>query len=223
MDYLEQLDSLKTYLSEQQGRRKALIEDKKKLEEKKVALTETLDSSMKARSIVQIVAEQTQKKLEYHISNLVSMALASVFPDPYIFNLRFVQKRNKTEAELIFSKNGNETDDILNTGGGGVADIASIALRISLWSIKKTRPTLILDEATKFLHSPEYQEKASQMLKEVSDKLNLQIIMVSDQKNILEYADKIIPVVNYRGVSVIENNKLEIQKEVKIKRRNFKK
>jgi ABC-type cobalamin/Fe3+-siderophores transport system ATPase subunit len=149
------------------------------------------------------------------------MALASVFPEPYIFQLRFVQKRNKTEAELIFSKNGNETDDILNTGGGGVADIASIALRISLWSIKKTRPTLILDESLKFLHSPEYQEKASQMLKEVSSKLGLQIIMVSDQKNILEYADKVIKIVNYNGISKVENG--EEQKNIKIFRRKLKK
>lgn len=221
MDYAAKLNDIKMYLSEQQGRRKLFIEEKEKLEKEKLELSEKLDNLLKARSIVQIVAEQTQKKLEYHISNLVSMALASVFPEPYVFNLRFVQKRNKTEAELVFTKNGNETDDILNSGGGGVADIASIALRISLWSIKKTRPTLILDEATKFLHSPEYQEKASQMLKEVSQKLGLQIIMVSDQKNILEYADKVISVVNKNGTSMVENN--EEQKNIKIFRRKLKK
>ena len=221
MDYLEKLNDIKMYLSEQQGRRKLFIEEKEKLGKEKLELSEKLDNLLKARSVVQIVAEQTQKKLEYHISNLVSMALASVFPEPYVFNLRFVQKRNKTEAELVFTKNGNETDDILNSGGGGVADIASIALRISLWSIKKTRPTLILDESLKFLHSPEYQEKASQMLKEVSQKLGLQIIMVSDQKNLLEYADKVISVVNKNGTSMIENN--EEQKNIKIFRRKLKK
>jgi ABC-type cobalamin/Fe3+-siderophores transport system ATPase subunit len=221
MSYSKQLDSIKTYISEQQGRRKVFVEEKKKLENKNTVLSNKMDSLLKARSVVQIVAEQTQKKLEYHISNLVSMALASVFPEPYIFQLRFVQKRNKTEAELIFSKNGNETDDILNSGGGGVADIASIALRISLWSIKKTRPTLILDESLKFLHSPEYQEKASQMLKEVSEKLGLQIIIVSDQQNILEYADKVIKIVNYNGISKVENN--EEQKNIKIFRRKLKK
>lgn len=221
IDYTEQLNNIKMYLSEQEGRRKLFVEEKEKLEREKTELSAKMDNLLKARSVVQIVAEQTQKKLEYHISNLVSMALASVFPEPYIFNLRFVQKRNKTEVELVFTKNGNETDDILNSGGGGVADIASIALRISLWSIKKTRPTLILDEPLKFLHSPEYQEKASQMLKEVSEKLGLQIIMVSDQRNILEYADKVISVVNKNGTSMIENN--EEQKNIKIFRRKLKK
>ncbi len=221
IDYTEQLNNIKMYLSEQEGRRKLFVEEKEKLEREKTELSAKMDNLLKARSVVQIVAEQTQKKLEYHISNLVSMALASVFPEPYIFNLRFVQKRNKTEAELVFTKNGNETDDILNSGGGGVADIASIALRISLWSIKKTRPTLILDEPLKFLHSPEYQEKASQMLKEVSEKLGLQIIMVSDQRNILEYADKVISVVNKNGTSTIENNGEE--KNIKIFRRKLKK
>lgn len=221
MSYSEQLEVVKTYVSEQKGRRKLFAEEKEQFEKKKIELSEKADNLLKARTVVQIVAEQTQKKLEYHISNLVSVALASVFPEPYIFQLRFVQKRNKTEAELIFSKNGNETNDILNSGGGGVADIASIALRISLWGIKKTRPTLILDESLKFLHSPEYQEKASQMLKEVSSKLGLQIIMVSDQKNILEYADKVIKIVNYNGISKVENG--EEQKNIKIFRRKLKK
>lgn len=99
MDYLEKLNDIKMYLSEQQGRRKLFIEEKEKLGKEKLELSEKLDNLLKARSVVQIVAEQTQKKLEYHISNLVSMALASVFPEPYVFNLRFVQKRNKTEAE----------------------------------------------------------------------------------------------------------------------------
>lgn len=184
--------------------RKQLYLDDLKSTKTKVLLCRTeQDDCLQARAIVQKVAEETQKKIEFQISNLVSLALASVFPDPYKFDLRFVQRRNRTECDLIFSKNGNETDDILFSGGGGVADVASFALRIALWSLKKSRATFILDETWKFLHSPVYQEKVSIMLKELSEKLGIQIIMISDQLNILNAVDKVFRVENSNGNSKI--------------------
>jgi len=94
----------------------------------------------------------------------------------------------------------------LESGGGGVADIASLALRIALWSIKKTNPTIMLDEPCKFLHNPIYQEKASELLKEVSDRLGIQMIMVSDQQSLLKSADKVIEIVNVNGISIVKDD-----------------
>lgn len=198
-----EIANMRNSLNQKKGKRAFLIEQKEEAITDKQRFEELHTHCLQARSIVQTVAENTQKHIEYHISNLVSMALASVFPDPYKFDLRFVQRRNKTEADLIFSKNGNETDDILNTGGGGVADVASFALRIAQWSIKKTRPVLLLDETFKFLHNPVYQEKASEMLKEISDKLGIQIILVSDQDSLINAADKTIKLKNNKGISEV--------------------
>lgn len=161
-----------------------------------------LQNCQKARVVVQTVAEQTQKKIEFHISNLVSMALASVFPDPYEFTLRFVQRRNKTEADLIFSKNGNEGDPI-DISGGGALDVASFALRVAIWSIKPTRNVLILDEPGKFI-SRDLQEKFSKMIKHLSTKLGIQFIIVSHIPEITDSADKIFKITNVNGVSHIE-------------------
>lgn len=198
---LQYITKTKSALYRDQGKRNLLQDQKKSAEREQKELEKHYDSVIKARSVIQIVAENTQKSIEYHVSNLVTMALSSVFPDPYEFSLRFVQRRNKTEADLIFSKGKNETDDILNTGGGGVADVASFALKVSLWSIKKNRPVFFLDETFKFLHNPAYQEKASEMIKEVSRKLGLQIIIISDQQNILKEADKVIEIENVNGNS----------------------
>ena len=176
------------------------------IDAKRDLITYQLDheNHLKARAIIQIVAEETQKKIEYQISNLVSMALASVFPDPYEFKANFVQRRNKTECDLLFIKNGNETDDILNSGGGGVADIASFALRIALWCIKKTRPTFLLDEPGKFIHDAEYQGKVSEMIKKLSEELKIQIIIISDLPFITRCADKVFVVTNERGTAFIK-------------------
>ena len=129
--------------------------------------------------------------------------MASVFPDPYEFQLRFVQRRNKTEADLIFLKNGNETDDLINTAGGGAVDIASFALRIALWSIKRTRSVMIIDEAFRFL-SLDLQQKASDMIKQISTKLGLQIIMVSHLPEIVTSADRIINIEYKNGESYVK-------------------
>lgn len=197
------LTALRKEFEQNIGRRRLLIEN---CQNAKTSLAKNLldyENCLKARTVVQTVAKETQGNIELHISNLVTMALATVFPDPYTFSLRFIERRNTTEADLIFSKNGNETDDLLNTGGGGVADIASFALRIALWSLKKTRATFILDEPDKFLHNPEYQEKASAMMHELCEKMGIQIILVSDQERIIAAADKVIRIANKNGISEV--------------------
>lgn len=200
-----ELERMKTKLHQQQGQRDLLKKQKSAAEAAKKEQTAYYENALKARVIVQTVAETTQKRIEYHISSLVSTALAAVFPNPYTFDLKFVQRRNKTEADLVFSKNGNATSDILNNGGGGVADIASLALRIALWSLRKTAPIFILDEPDKFIHSPIYQEKASQMIKELSSKLEFQTIIISDQSHIISAADNVINIENINGEAKVRN------------------
>ena len=123
----------------------------------------TVLNCSKARAIIQVVAKETQETVEERISNLVSLALSSVFPDPYEFKLRFVLRRNKTEADLIFIKRGNEGNPI-DVGGGGVLDVTSFALRVAVWSIKPTNNVFIQDEPFHFL-SRNLQAKCSQMIK----------------------------------------------------------
>ena len=156
----------------------------------------------KVRAYVQIVAEQTQKKIEYHISNLVSMALSAVFPDPYEFSLQFVQRRNKTEADLIFKKDGNEGDP-LDISGGGALDVASFALRAATWSIKPSRKVLLLDEPGKFI-SRDLQEKFGEMIKTISTKLGIQLIVISHIPEIISYADKVFNTTNIKGETIVK-------------------
>lgn len=207
-------------IDQKQGQRHLLLAQKKECEKAEKTIQKNYNDSLKAREIVQIVASETQKKLEYQISNLVSSALASVFPEPYEFQLRFVQRRNKTEADLIFLKNGNETDDLINTAGGGAVDIASFALRIALWSIKRSRPVMIIDEAFRFL-SLDLQEKASDMIKQISTKLGIQIIMVSHLPGMIQSADNVIEIEYQNGESYVKGKKENKEEVRKIKRRKI--
>jgi DNA repair exonuclease SbcCD ATPase subunit len=161
------------------------------------------EESEQAQKIIQIVAKQTQDQIIVHISSIITMALQSIFDEDYEFKIDFVEKRGKTEAEIYFLKDGKKNDP-LNSSGGGIVDIASLILRISLWSLSNKTRLLILDEPLKFL-SKEYISKAIKMITELSKKLNLQFIIVTHINEMIDYADKVFGVSIRNRISKIEN------------------
>jgi DNA repair exonuclease SbcCD ATPase subunit len=158
----------------------------------------------KAREIVREVGLKTQQQLQFHIGNITTLALESIFNDPYKLTVEFIQRRNKTECDLFFERDGEKVNP-LSASGGGAIDVASFALRIASWSMERprTRNTIILDEPMRFL-SVDLQEKASAMIKELSEKLRLQFIIVTHEEELASYADKEFRVTINKGVSNIK-------------------
>lgn len=184
---------------------KNLVETKynKKLFEKKLKLVE------EAQVFLQTVAQNTQEKLKFDIEAIVNLALESVFPDEYLFQMNFEVSRGKTEAELVFQdKRTGQTIDPMEASGGGVVDLTCFALRIAAFALESgTDNLIILDEPFKFI-SRDLQERAGEILKTLSKKMNLQILMVTHIPEFIEVADKIFEVKkNDKGISrVIERN-----------------
>lgn len=199
------LQTLATRLRRQEGARDSIRKQLAgALAEHKTAKTR-LEDVQEAQLIIQQTAKLTQDQLCWSVDEIVSLALATVFPEPYEFALQFEEKRGKTEARLMFLRNGQEVDP-LEASGGGPADIAAFALRVALWSIHhpRYRAVLVLDEPFKNL-SVEYRAAASEMLHQISQRLKLQIIMVTHDPTLVQMADKIFHVEQREGVSrVIE-------------------
>lgn len=192
---------LKRFVDNQKGRLEQIQEDIKQTRAQVKVSKKSLREYEKAQVIIQTVAKNTQQELEYHISDLVSSALDSIFKEPYTFKVKFVIKRGKTECELLFEKNGEEFSPLLSSGGG-VIDVASFALRIALWTLQtpRTRNVIMLDEPFRFL-SKDLIPKASLLLKELSKKLKVQFIVITHIEGLTEEADKIFKVENKKGVS----------------------
>ena len=186
-------------LSMQEEEKKNQLQD---IIERKRILKKKYNDSLKAQALIQKVAKETQQKLEYHIGNVVTMAQAAVFSDPYGFELEFVERRGKTECDIWFVKDGERMEPMFSSGGGAL-DIASFALRCAFWSLKRTRSTIILDEPMKFL-SRDLQDKASEMIKMLSEKLGLQFIIVSHIDELISSADKVFRVSQEKGISKVE-------------------
>jgi DNA repair exonuclease SbcCD ATPase subunit len=155
-----------------------------------------------AKEIIREVGMKTQQQLQFHISDITSLALEAVFPDPYQLVVEFIQRRNKTECDLYFSRNENQVDPLTASGGGAV-DVAAFALRIACWSLQHphTRNTILLDEPMKWVDET-LKDKASQMIKEVGGKLGIQFIIITHEPKLAAYADRTFRVSkNKKGVS----------------------
>jgi DNA repair exonuclease SbcCD ATPase subunit len=198
------LNELRNLLEQRKGQQKQIINDVKVAETSAKELKQSLLLHEQAKEIVREVGLKTQQQLQYHISDITSLALEAVFDNPYKLELEFVQRRNKTECDLYFVRDSNRIDP-LSASGGGAVDVAAFALRIACWSLNNphSRATIILDEPMKFV-SEGLKDKASEMIKEVSKKLGIQIIMITHEPKFTVYADKTFEVsINKNGVSKV--------------------
>jgi len=167
------------------------------------ATKQTLIYAEEALAFIQKVAQATQGQVKVHIEDIITMALETIMDDPYKLELDFVPRRNKTECDLYFDRDGNRVDPLLASGGGAV-DVAAFALRIASWSMQrpKSRNVIILDEPLRFL-SANHQEQASQMIKEISEKLGIQFIIITHEPILASYADKVFETKIKKGVTEI--------------------
>jgi len=164
---------------------------------------------MEAQEILQTVAQATQRELEYHISELVTLAMGSVLRDPYELCLDFVLRRNRSEAVLSFRRPGQDVKLEPYEGGGGAVNIAAMGLRFALWRMQRpgSRPVVVLDEPFYHLNDPtrELHVRAATMLKTISEKLGLQLLIVTLLPELIETADRAFHIArDSHGVSQVE-------------------
>ena len=177
---------------------------KKEKLENRLKLIET------SQAFLQKVAQETQEHLRFQIEDIVNLALETCFPGEYTFQIKFEISRGKTEAELVFldQKTGRQVDP-MEASGGGVVDLTTFALRIACYALEQgTDNVIVLDEPFRFL-SRDLQQRAGEILKILSKRMNLQIIMVSHIGEIIDVADRIFEVKKIDGISkvkIAENN-----------------
>jgi len=201
---MQTIKQLKSRLDELKGQRTILSNQLSKLKQERKENVRETRRYEQAKEIIREVGQKTQEQLQYHISDITSLALEAVFDEPYKLEVEFVQRRNKTECDIYFSRNGNRVNP-LQASGGGAVDIASFALRIASWSLNRphTRNTIILDEPMRFV-SENLRDRVSSMLLEISRKLNLQFIIITHDNTIARYSDKIFDVTIRKGISNVK-------------------
>lgn len=188
-------NNLRNLLLQAKGMKRQIESD---ISSKKALLKESnerLQVLEKAQVFLQLIAQDTQNKLKFRIEDIVNMALETCFPDEYDFKLDFNVARGKTECQLVFlsRKTGREIDP-MTASGGGVVDVACFALRTACYVLEKgIDNVIVLDEPMKFV-SEDLQERVCEVIRNLSEKLGIQFIIVTHIKEFVNIADKLFKV-----------------------------
>jgi len=202
LDQLEKKSKeLQNNLSALQGQESLLVSQIDSNKAKLLELTHKREIFAKAIEIFALISEVTQIQVKNGMEKIVTYALQYIFGEDYKFKITFDKRGNLTECNFSFiSPLGVEITDPLEALGGGIMDVASLALRIALLELHKPKNTsfLALDEPTRNV-SAQFIPKCGLFFKEINRKLERQIIVVTHQEALMESADNQIQIGGNHG------------------------
>ena len=155
-------------------------------EESKLTILKTeMEGITEAIQVVQAIAAEMQSVVHEKISNIVTLCLASVFDEPYKFHIHFDKKRNRTEARIVFTRDGQEFDPKTECGGG-VVDVAAFAMRLPAIILKKPtqRRLIVLDEPFRFVSKKAYTLRLKQMLERLATEFKIQFLIITHESDL---------------------------------------
>lgn len=156
------------------------------VEEETTAIAECKETEShvaEAGVILQVVAQEVQQQAHDRIAGVVSRCLTAVFSDPYTFQIHFDKKRGRTEARLVFFRDGNEIHPTMGASGG-VKEVAAFALRVACLMLTKPAPRKIL-----FLDEPFggvdvfNRPRVAELLLTLAEELGIQFVLVTHQED----------------------------------------
>lgn len=165
-------------VSELKGRKWAAEKELASAQKSLAEAEKHLEAANGLKAVVQQVAKETQDKLRLRFEAIVQACLDAVFPSSYVFKMEFISRRGQVEVDMWLDKDGTRMDP-LDSNGGGVVDVMSIALRLCCLTLSTNSRVLLLDEPFGHLRG-EARERLGELIAIISEKLNVQILMVGD-------------------------------------------
>lgn len=150
---------------------------------------------------------QTQEDLLRSLGKFISYGLSAVFSEEYVF-VPVMGVEGKEIRVDFFIETGDLKCGITNAKGGGVAEVVSILLQVFFLVALKERfaPFLLLDTAMVHI-SEHYHASVSSLLKELSDKLGIQVVLIANINAYGAYADKVYHFTQEGGKTIVEQEK----------------
>lgn len=157
--------------------------------------TENLKYAIDSIDFIEKSANHERGLIKDKVECVITDALKEIYGNEYSINFDYTMKRNKTSVDIYLVKH-TEFGDIIRKQdgyGGGVSDIISLPLKLLvLMALQKNEKILIADEPGK--HMDERVDKFGFFLKNVSEKLGVQIIILTHFESMKEFADSIYDV-----------------------------
>lgn len=200
MNIKARYQTLQTKLS---SSKKALEQCEQELEKEQARL----EHLKTARIIIVEAANLTQRYIKTTIEDLVTLSLQSIYQKQLKFNLEFATVRNRMSCVPSVME-GDDHYDLEDDLGGGILDVTSVSTRFVLYGIQlhKSRPIFFFDEPLKFVGKGDMLDRAGNILRELSHKSNIQLIIFTHEPQLAEIAD--------RAFEITKDNKISRVKRV---------
>jgi len=195
-NYDNEIDDVREWIQVQETKREIL---EKSLEEsrKKFSTSESYLYNLKnARWVLSEVIRQTQLQFKGYVESLVTKCINTVFDRDFEFILEYEIKANKTYIKPMVREGDTEPQVPKEEMGVGILDLLSFALRVVLWSLERprSRPVFVLDEPMRDLGKGKLLDRAGDVLKELSQRLKLQLILITHEPQLCRIADRVFEI-----------------------------
>ena len=141
--------------------------------------------------ILQKVSTSIQENFLRTLESLVSEGLTAVFDESIKFKIAPSVKNNIVHLDFELENVDGIVTDIVDARGGGLISFCSVLLRILVVRLLApfgVRQVVFLDESLGML-SDGYVPAAGEFLSKLAMDLNIQILLVTHQRDLADYAD----------------------------------
>lgn len=164
-----------------------------------------VDLHVKASAILKHLLDMKVKNDVSKMAGLITYGLKTVFEDQKLSFIPNITKKNeKINIELNTENDGIEGE--FDSIGGSVAVIESFLLRL-LCILKLGLAKFLLLDETFAAVGEEYIPNTSRLIAELSEKLNMDILLVTHQKDFQNYAKNVYKVKESKSGLIMEKIK----------------
>lgn len=157
----------------------------------------------KVQELFQTAVKLMYDNLSAKLGDIITEGISIIFPDAQCkFVIDFVERRNTIEADIFIENSNGVRSTPLFSGGGGLADLISLLLRITYIILSKHDNILIADEPLKFMDRGRIPE-AAKFIKKVCEDFNFQLLMVSHIPELLQESEVVYNVKMIKKVSKV--------------------
>jgi len=158
-------------------------------------LTDRMAKLVKVGELFRALMDQLVTKQVRTVEAVVTEGLSTIFHDLDLgFEADLSTKYNKVSVDFLF-RQGSKDDPLairgkpLDAFGGGPSAVADLILRMLAVLRLKKKPLLLLDETLASV-SDEYVDATGHFLKQLSESMGLDVLLVTHKHTFLDHADK---------------------------------
>jgi DNA repair exonuclease SbcCD ATPase subunit len=192
-----EVSATRRVLATRQGEAAALARQYRELQAELAELASVRSAADRVSGVLASIGSERDAAARAQVEALVTAGLMAIFEENLSFHLVESTTRQTPQIDFVVKTHlpdGSSFEtDVLSARGGGLAAVVGLLLRVVLILLtrasgKKAPDVLVLDETLAHL-SREYLDAAGQFLRTLVDSTGLQLIMVTHQSELVEFAD----------------------------------